>query len=171
MSTSAIRVPLATLERTAELARALGDALKQGKFRAVMLFGPMGAGKTTLVRQTVLQLPGGEEAEVASPSFNSVNLYPTRPEVAHFDLYRLQQTGLDDELLELLHDPDLVSVVEWAEHLDPRLWPQPSLTVRMEICGPGRAAVLQATDPALQAALPGIASSVGSTEQAVRDPE
>lgn len=163
MSTSAIRVPLDTLERTAELARTLGDALRQRTFRAVMLFGPMGAGKTTLVRLIVLELPGGEEAEVASPSFNSVNLYPTRPEVAHFDLYRLQQTGLDEELLELLHEPGLVPVVEWAEHLDPRLWPQPSLTIRMEICGRGRAAVLQATDPELQAAIPGIASGVGNT--------
>lgn len=171
MSTSAIRLPLATLRRTAELARALGDALRQRKFRAMMLFGPMGAGKTTLVRRLVLQLPGGKEAEVASPSFNIINLYPTRPEVAHFDLYRLQQTGLDEELLELLHDPGLVSVVEWAEHLDPRLWPQPSLTVKMEICSRGRAAVLQATDPALQATLLDIASDVGNTGLAGRDLE
>jgi tRNA threonylcarbamoyladenosine biosynthesis protein TsaE len=65
----------------------------------VLLRGDLGSGKTTFVRGLVAALPGGEEAEVASPSFNLVNVYPTRPEVVHMDLYRLRG-GEAGELFE-----------------------------------------------------------------------
>ncbi|TAH34720.1 hypothetical protein EYC59_03000, partial [Candidatus Saccharibacteria bacterium] len=36
--------------------------------------------------------------------------------IAHFDFYRLDQAGIvADELAEVVHDPDYVTVVEWGE--------------------------------------------------------
>ena len=64
--------------------------------------GELGAGKTTLVRGLVEALPGGQDAEVASPSFNLVNLYPTQPETAHVDLYRCEGAPLDDSCWKCL---------------------------------------------------------------------
>jgi len=84
-------------------------------FPALLLRGELGAGKTTLVRGLVGALPGGDQAEVSSPSFNYMNCYPTQPETSHFDFYRLQHCGIDDELLEAMHDAGKLVLVEWAE--------------------------------------------------------
>jgi tRNA threonylcarbamoyladenosine biosynthesis protein TsaE len=107
---------------TLSLGRVLADILADATRRAALLLrGDLGSGKTTLVRGLAEALPGGDEAEVASPSFNIVNVYPTRPEVFHVDLYRIP--GGDpsvEEHLEAAAENDAIVVVEWAEHL-PRL--------------------------------------------------
>ena len=75
---------------TLALGRTLAGILSDPACRAVLLLrGGLGSGKTTLVRGLVEALPGGGDAEVASPSFNIVNVYPTRPETYHLDLYRI----------------------------------------------------------------------------------
>jgi len=116
---------------TLALGRALARALElTDPAQAVLLFGGLGAGKTTLVRALVPALPGGEDARVSSPSFNIMNLYPTDPQTAHFDLYRLEGLGPDDTLLEYLHDPGLLVLVEWAQYLDRAHWPAGHLLLR-----------------------------------------
>lgn len=112
---------------TLRLGRALALALTaRPGARTLLLSGGLGAGKTTLVRGLVEALPGGEDAEVSSPSFNICNMYPTRPETAHYDLYRLEQapgaalTVADDALLDLLETEGprrALVIVEWAERL------------------------------------------------------
>lgn len=117
----------AMLALGADLAKSLP---KGGPFAAVLLDGPLGAGKTTLVRGLVQALPGADQARVSSPSFNLVNIYPTDPRVAHFDLYRLRQDlGLDDELQETLEDETILRLVEWAGHLPRRDWPEEFLLI------------------------------------------
>ena len=111
-------------------------------YPAILLNGTLGSGKTTLIRGLVPSLPGGEAAEVSSPSFNIVNLYPTEPATAHFDLYRLEGLGLEGDLEEQLHDPDLIRLVEWAEHLAPDDRPEDLLTITWEPCPEGRTIVL-----------------------------
>lgn len=106
----------------------------------LLLHGQLGAGKTTFVRAVVSGLPGCEEAEVCSPSFNLLNLYPTRPEVGHFDLYRTGGSGLDEDLEEILLDPRYFCVVEWAEFL-PRA-SRPASFVEMWWSGEGEQRVV-----------------------------
>lgn len=81
----------------------------------VLLYGDLGSGKTTLTRGLVQGLPGGEEAEVSSPSFTLCNVYPTCPELVHCDLYRGGDT-LPEEAETALESGGLV-IVEWAERL------------------------------------------------------
>jgi tRNA threonylcarbamoyladenosine biosynthesis protein TsaE len=95
----------------------------------LLLEGELGAGKTTLVRGLVAALPGAERAEVSSPSFTLANVYPTRPEVAHFDLYRLEGRAAPEELFEALEQAGTWVVVEWAGHLPCRDWPEHALLV------------------------------------------
>jgi len=112
---------------TLRLGRALALAFaSQPGARTLLLSGGLGAGKTTLVRGLVEALPGGNDAEVSSPSFNICNMYPTRPETAHYDLYRLEQAPgaalavADDALLDLLETEGprrALVIVEWAERL------------------------------------------------------
>ncbi len=125
----------ATLEFGAALARAM---IQLEAFPAMLLQGPLGAGKTTLVRGLVAALPGGDQAEVASPSFNYMNSYPTSPETAHFDLYRLRDQGLDDDLLDALHSDQCLAVVEWAEFLPETERPHQWLWLDVHAAGQGR---------------------------------
>lgn len=130
---------------TLALGRALARALDETEPEQVLLLsGGLGAGKTTLVRALVPALPGGEDARVSSPSFNIMNLYPTEPETAHFDLYRLEGLGPDDSLLEHLEDSHLLVVVEWAQYLSREFWPDDYLLLEWDLEARERKVVLTA---------------------------
>ncbi len=92
--------------------------------QTILLCGGLGAGKTTLVRGLIKYLPGGENAQVASPSFNIMNLYPTTPETAHFDLYRLEGLPPDESLSELLQQRKHLILIEWAQFLPQTFTPE-----------------------------------------------
>lgn len=121
---------LKSLEDTACLAERVGVTLAQ--FMAAkhgtplpvfLLMGDLGAGKTTFIRFLVEGLPGGELAEVASPSFTLCNVYPTTPETQHFDLYRLPPGSSDEMLEESLESMHGLILIEWAEYLPARIFP------------------------------------------------
>jgi tRNA threonylcarbamoyladenosine biosynthesis protein TsaE len=88
----------------------------------LLLEGPLGAGKTTLVRGLVAAL-GGDPGEVCSPTFVLLETYEVRvgaiARVHHADLYRLRgRPGAPwDEvgLGEALDDPEAITAVEWPE--------------------------------------------------------
>ena len=105
---------LADEAATARLGRQLAGVLQVGDI--IALDGPLGAGKTTLVRALVAEL-GGDPAEVASPTFTLLYRYEARIPVVHVDAYRLQGPaalgGLGfDEFAE-----DGIGIVEWAERV------------------------------------------------------
>lgn len=121
----AVVVFLPSIEDTLHLGSLLAEALPQAPpYPALLLEGDLGAGKTTLVRGFVENLPGHEEADVASPSFTLMHLYPTRPECAHFDVYRLEGQEPDASLCEALADEERVVLVEWAQFLPARCLPE-----------------------------------------------
>lgn len=86
----------------------------------VLLKGPFGAGKTTLIKSVISELAGVAEEEISSPTFQYVSLYTSKIgiPIAHFDLWRLSDVeaflalGLD----EILHSS--LSFVEWPERLE-----------------------------------------------------
>jgi tRNA threonylcarbamoyladenosine biosynthesis protein TsaE len=108
----------------AEATEALGAriALQLRPCDLVLLEGPLGAGKTTLVRGLVTAL-GGDPGEVCSPTFVLLESYAVRSggiaTVHHADLYRLRgrPTAPWDEvgLGDVLEDPAAVTAVEWPE--------------------------------------------------------
>ena len=158
--------PAATEALGRELARALAG---RRPIPALLLTGPLGAGKTTLVRALVEALPGAEEAEVASPSFNIVNLYPTTPPVAHFDLYRLEGLPPGEEFLELAADGATLLVVEWSEHLAADLTPDPALRLSLTPRGTGRAVKIEAVQDTARAALAALAENGPSQDARSED--
>lgn len=115
----------------ARLARALPPAL------CIYLHGPLGAGKTTLVRGLLRAL--GHPGTVRSPTYTLLETYSLAGrEIGHFDLYRLT----DAEELEHIGARDLFDgahtcLVEWPEHGAGWL-PTADLDVRIEMAGGGR---------------------------------
>lgn len=142
--------PADTLRLGAETGRVLENA---GKTRALLLRGDLGSGKTTFIRGLVAALPGGEEAEVASPSFNLVNIYPTRPEVVHMDLYRLRGSEAGELFEEYAEaaplggtGPGRILAVEWAENLPGACHTVDHLTLSWRHEGTGRTVTIEAGD-------------------------
>ena len=105
---------------------------------AVCLWGPLGAGKSTLARGLIRALTSPDE-EVPSPTFTLVQLYAGRDfPIAHFDLYRLKSA---DEAYELGLDEALdlgVAVIEWPERLGDAL-PPSRLDIELTLPSPGEA--------------------------------
>ncbi|NCD24540.1 MAG: tRNA (adenosine(37)-N6)-threonylcarbamoyltransferase complex ATPase subunit type 1 TsaE [Deltaproteobacteria bacterium] len=134
-----MRLILDSLIDTEALGRAFAACCDPGKpLPPLLMRGQLGAGKTTFVRGLVAALPGSENAEVSSPSFNILNLYPTVPEVGHFDLYRTEGLGFGPDLEEVLLDPARFCVVEWAEYLPDASLPEEFIAMTWTIDDQGR---------------------------------
>lgn len=103
-------------EQTIALGRQLASELDPPAL--ILLYGDLGAGKTTLVKGIVGGLGLAAEEEVTSPSFVFVHAFRNHVRLYHVDLYRIEEPteletlGLDDLLAE-----QAVVVVEWAERL------------------------------------------------------
>ena len=92
----------------------LGERLRMGD--VVLLIGELGAGKTTFVRGAARGT--GSSSDVASPTFQLVRIYPGRLQLAHVDLYRIENSAeLRDLGLDELAEEGAV-VVEWGDRLE-----------------------------------------------------
>ncbi len=103
-------------QETVIFAQTLAAKLLPGD--ALLLSGPVGAGKSLLARAIIKYLCGAE-TDVPSPSFTLVQSYSSPVgEIWHVDLFRLQggqdiaNLGLDDAL------SNTISLIEWPELLE-----------------------------------------------------
>ena len=109
-----MRVELPDADATTRLGQIIAPLLAAGD--AVLLYGPLGMGKSTLARGLIRALTTPDE-DVPSPTFTLVQFYESDPPIAHFDLYRLTrpeeafEIGLDEAL------DDGCVVIEWPERL------------------------------------------------------
>jgi tRNA threonylcarbamoyladenosine biosynthesis protein TsaE len=113
----------------------IGAQLSGGEI--ILLDGPLGAGKTVLVKGIAHAL-GIDEEEVTSPSFTLVNPHLGRMLLYHIDLYRLDEGASAAhavDLDEILTDEKAVVVIEWAERLG--RYPLPENVLRVSIAGDG----------------------------------
>jgi len=137
-----VDINLANAAVTARLGATLSGLIQTGE--AVLLNGPLGAGKSVLARGLIQALAGPEE-EVPSPTFTLVQFYETDPPIAHFDLYRLEGQG---EVLEIGLEEALdqgAALVEWPVRIGEAEWDRLApdrLTLELSHAGEGRIARL-----------------------------
>jgi len=138
------RVGLPDEEATRRLGARLAELLGGGGF--VGLVGPLGAGKTTLVKGFV-SAREAEDVVARSPTYTLLNVYRTKPPIVHVDLYRLE--GIDG--LESTGYWDYVRMerrdvlVEWFDRVTAS-WPGSGLIVELAHRQSGRWATLWASE-------------------------
>ena len=125
-------VALADEAATTRLGAGVGRVLAAGE--AVCLWGPLGAGKSTLARGLIRALTSPTE-DVPSPTFTLVQFCEGAGlKLAHFDLYRLNEAGEADEIgLDEALDEG-AAIIEWPERLGRHL-PRDRLDIEVLIVG------------------------------------
>jgi tRNA threonylcarbamoyladenosine biosynthesis protein TsaE len=91
-------------------------------------YGPLGCGKTSIIRLVIRSILGKYDLNIASPTFSIVNIYSN---IYHCDFYRLktldevQSTGIIDEI----NDNNIV-FIEWPDIIEKVI--EPSFICKIE---------------------------------------
>ena len=132
-------LPLPTEADTAALAARLAEGLGPGD--ALLLSGPVGAGKSAFARALIRARLGDPEAEVPSPTFTLVQTYGEGDEALwHADLYRLSHPEEVAELGLLAALEECICLIEWPDRLG-SLAPTTALRLHLETLDEGRQAI------------------------------
>lgn len=105
-------------EETMDLGRRIGSRLKGGEVFAIC--GPLGSGKTHLIKGIAAGAGALDRENVTSPTFVIVNEYRGRLDMYHIDAYRIgslaefEMLGFDDFCY-----PQSVVLIEWADKIEP----------------------------------------------------
>lgn len=110
--------------------------LKQKQYAVIIFNGPMGAGKTTLIKVLCQKL--GVQNPTSSPTFSLVNEYDAGlDKIYHFDMYRLkhESEAFDFGIEDYLYSGN-ICFIEWAEKI-PHLLPENYHIINLEILTSG----------------------------------
>lgn len=118
-------------KETENLAIKIATQIKKGSI--ITFSGGLGVGKTFLCRHIIKYLCG-EDVKVASPTFNLLQIYPTKNfEIYHFDLYRLEHLEEIYELgIEEAFSGNHVCLIEWPEIISSILPPN-TISIKISI--------------------------------------
>jgi tRNA threonylcarbamoyladenosine biosynthesis protein TsaE len=128
-----VEIIVSELAGTQDLGRRLAEYLFGGA--VVALIGPLGAGKTHLVRAIAEALGVADSRVVNSPTFVLIQEYAGRLPIYHFDAYRLRNSS---EFVDLgaheYFEGKGVCLVEWADRVEDVL-PPDHLRITLQITG------------------------------------
>ncbi len=111
-----LKLFLHSLRETEKFGRLIGKIARTGD--VILLFGDLGAGKTTLTQFVARGLEVPSDNYITSPSFSLMNQYFGRLPLYHIDCYRLENeddveaSGLLDYIVA-----DGLTVIEWPDRL------------------------------------------------------
>lgn len=129
MSAETVTCTVDHLDDTAALAQALAAALEPPLI--ISLVGPLGAGKTQLIRCLAAAWDIDSQS-VVSPTFSLCQTYSGKFQVHHLDVYRIQSV---EEFLDLgvdeLFEEHAITMVEWGDRVAEAL-PDDYLEIRID---------------------------------------
>ncbi|MCK4305764.1 MAG: tRNA (adenosine(37)-N6)-threonylcarbamoyltransferase complex ATPase subunit type 1 TsaE [Candidatus Eisenbacteria sp.] len=116
MMSSALTVITRSEGETRRLGARVAALLEPGDILA--LIGELGTGKTRFIEGACRRL--GYAGRVRSPSYTLLNIYKGHCPIYHFDLYRWDPAGGEEDLggWEELMEGDGISMIEWADRLE-----------------------------------------------------
>ncbi len=120
----------------------IGSRLEAGD--VIALEGQLGAGKTTLARAIIAGC--GYRGEVPSPTFTLIETYDppaTRLPLVHADFYRLDDPAEVRELGLADYRDGAALIAEWPERGGGFGTEPQCLSIRLEIAGNGRRAIVE----------------------------
>lgn len=102
-----------------QLSEACKTILAESKSKIFLLYGDLGSGKTTFVKECCKQL-GISDSEVSSPTFSLQNTYSFGSIIVqHFDLYRLKSLEEFEQLgIEEFISSSDYCFIEWPKFID-----------------------------------------------------
>jgi tRNA threonylcarbamoyladenosine biosynthesis protein TsaE len=121
-------------EQTIEIGVGLGQRLRGGEVIGVC--GPLGSGKTHLIKGIAAGAGAKDRKNINSPTFVIVNEYEGRLDIYHIDAYRLngvcefEMIGFDDFCY-----PQSVVLIEWADRIEPALQTMDYIRIQLEYAG------------------------------------
>ena len=119
IGTNSKKLDISSEKQTSALAKKLSNFFKKGDL--VFLFGEIGTGKTTFVKNFInnLQKKNQENiTEVPSPTFNILNEYKIKNlDIYHYDLYRVKDKEELQNLGKIDENSNALVFVEWPELL------------------------------------------------------
>lgn len=140
-----VQIALPDAAATHALGVRIGKMLKGGEF--IALCGPLGAGKTHLVKGIAIGIGVPAEEPIVSPTFVLIREYQGRLGLLHADAYRI---GSADEWRALGAEEAManqaVLAVEWADRF-PEIVPEGAIWVELEYADDGRRAFLSGIPP------------------------
>jgi len=105
-------------EETMDLGRRIGSRLRGGEVFGIC--GPLGSGKTHLIKGIAAGAGALDRENVTSPTFVIVNQYSGRFDLYHIDAYRIESLA-EFEMLGFYDFcyPQSVVLIEWADRIEP----------------------------------------------------
>lgn len=142
---------LADSKQTQKLAASLASVCKAGD--VVLLYGEVGAGKTTFARGFIQSLTGSGE-DIVSPTFTLVQVYDidsrlrvdvNAVKIYHCDLYRLKHEQEIEELGLEEAFTNAITLIEWPEIAKSYL-PDDALEIYLTIGDGGRKIIIKGNE-------------------------
>lgn len=121
-------------EETVEFGRRLGSRLRGGE--VIGICGPLGSGKTHLIKGIADGAGAKNPKGVTSPTFVIVNEYKGRLDIFHIDAYRLNSVSEFDMLgFDDFCYPQSAVLIEWADKVESALENLDCIRISLEHAG------------------------------------
>jgi len=119
-----------------KIAEKVIEILKRKNIQTILLFGEIGAGKTTLTKEIVKKINKNDTNKIKSPTYTYIQKHEGEDKtIYHIDMYRVKEQDklIEAEISELEEEEKSIIIIEWAQFL--KTTPKKTIKVEIEYLG------------------------------------